>query len=235
MILIILGIPLTLFGLFFALYHLSIRQRAVGRQVITPAMAVVAKDVSVNGIARAVETPGKSPILGDEVLWLRAYKTYKGFFRSSGGSASNVRRIGKVDTRFALTDESEPGKSIIINSKKISEIWIQMAMRRFTLAGEPLLESNSDDNVMSSITSFFKFHLFEKEGIEERAIRPGDRIWAHGRIKERNGELSLGGFSAWLDHCKPDDRVRYSTMFAQFGGLVGTAGLLMVFIGWLVS
>jgi len=198
-------------------------------------MAVEAKDVSVSGIARPVDTPGKSPVLGDEVLWLRAYKTYQGFFRSRGGSASNTRRIGKVDTRFALTDESEPGKSIIINSKKISEIWIQMGMRRFTLAGEPLFEPNSDDNVLGSITSFFKFHLFEKEGIEERAIRPGDRIWAHGRIKERNGELSLGGFSAWLDHFEPSERVRYSTMFAQFGGLVATAGLMMVLIGWLIS
>ena len=235
MILIILGIPLTLFGLFFTLYHLSKRQRAVGRQVITPAMAVEAKDVSVIGIARAIDTPGKSPVLGDEVLWLRAYKTYQGLFRSSGGSASNVRRIGKVDTRFALTDESEPGKSIIINSKKISEIWIQMAIRRFTLAGEPLLEPKSDKDALQAITSFLKFHLFEKEGTEERAIRPGDRIWAHGRIKERNGELTLGGFSAWLDHCEPSERVRYSTMFAQFGGLVGTAGLMMVLIGWLIS
>lgn len=235
LILIILGIPLTLFGLFFTLVNLSKRKRASGRDVIRPAVAAESKDVSVVGIARPIDTPGKSPVLNDEVLWLRAYKTYQGFFRSSGGSASNVRRIGKFDSRFALTDESIPGKSIIINSKKISDIWIHVAMQRYSLSGERLFEANDEDSVLNSIVGFLKFHLLEKKGMEERAIRPGDRIWAHGRIKECNGELTLGGFSSWLDDLDPVERVRKSTMFAQFGGIVGAAGALMIFIGWLIS
>ena len=235
MILIILSIPITLSGLFIALINLSKRQRASGRKVITPSEASEAKDVSVTGIARPIDTPGKSPVLGDEVLWLRAYKTYQGVFRSSSGNASNVRRIGKVDTRFALTDESHPDKSIIINSKKISSTWILTAMRRYSLAGDPLDNTNAEENTLQSIISLLKFHLLEKEGIEERAIRPGTRIWAHGRIRNRNGELTLGGFSAWLDDLDPDDRVRKTTEFAKFGGILGAAGVLMFFIGWLIT
>ncbi|MCC5906124.1 MAG: hypothetical protein JJU13_07965 [Balneolaceae bacterium] len=231
----ILGIPITLFGLFIALINLSKRQRASGRKIIIPSEAVEAKDVSVAGIARPIDTPGKSPVLGDEVLWLRAYKTYQGFFRSGSGNASNVRRIGKVDTRFALTDESHPDKRIIINSKKISEIWILTAMRRYNLAGDPLNNTSAEENTLQSIINFFKFQLLEKEGMEERAIRPGDRIWAHGRIRKRNGELTLGGFSAWLDDLEPNDRVRKTTEFAKFGGILCAAGVLMFFIGWLIS
>ncbi|MCC5941102.1 MAG: hypothetical protein JJU37_06120 [Balneolaceae bacterium] len=236
MILIILGIPITLFGLFIALINLSKRQRASGREVISPAVAGEAKDVSVVGIARPIAATGESPVLGDEVLWVRAFKTYQGLFRSSSGSSSNVRRIGKFDSQFALTDESDPGKSIIINSKKISEIWIQVAMRRYSLGGEPLFAEDSDlNNPITTIMNFLKFHLIEKEGMEERAIRPGDRIWAHGRIREINGVLTLGGFSAWLDDLDPAERVRNATAFARFGGMVSAAGLLMMFIGWLIS
>ncbi len=235
MILMILGIPITFFGLFLALINLSKRQRASGRKVISPSEAGEAKDVSVAGIARPIDTPGKSPVLGDEVLWLRAYKTYQGFFRSSSGNTSNVRRIGKVDTRFALTDESHPDKSIIINSKKISAIWILTAMRRYSLAGEPLDNTNAEENALQSVVSFLKFHLLEKEGMEEQAIRPGNRIWAHGRIRNRNGELTLDGFSAWLDDLDPDERVRKTTVFAKFGGILCAAGVVMFFIGWLIS
>lgn len=64
MILTILGIPMTLFGLFIALVNLSKRQRAIGRNVIRPAGAREAKDVSVVGIARSITATGKSPVLG---------------------------------------------------------------------------------------------------------------------------------------------------------------------------
>ncbi len=235
MLLTILGVPLALFGLIFALVHLSHRQRAVGREVITPATAVEAKDVSVVGIVRQLEETDTSPVTGDPVVWLRAFKTFRGFFRSSGGNASHVRRIGKHNSRFALVDELNPAQSLVIDSKRISEIWILVENRRYRPDGTPLASSEDKPGALQAIGRWLRFHVMEKEGVEERAIRPGDRLWAHGRIRQRDGGLVLYGFSAWLDDRPPTDRATHAADFARFGGLVGGAGAIMTLVGWLVS
>lgn len=235
MILIILGLPLSIFGLIFALVHLSHRQRAVGREVITPATAVEAKDVSVVGIVQPLEATDKSPVTGDTVVWLRAFKTFQGFFRSSGGSASHVRRIGKHNSRFVLVDEFNPDKQVVIDGKRISETWILLENRRYRLDGTPLAPAEGKSGALQSIGRLLRFHLLEKEGVEERAIRPGDRIWAHGRIRQRDGELVLYGFSAWLDDRPPTERAIHAAEFARFGSVVAGSGAFMVMTGWLIS
>ena len=235
MLLIILGLPMTLLGLMFALFHLSRRQRAVGREVIAPASAVEAKDASVVGIVQAIEEPGQSAITGDEVVWLRAFKTFQGFFRSSSGSSSHVRRIGKHSSRFALVDEVHPDRRVVIDSKRISDVWILLENRRFRLDGEPLHSSEDNRGALQALTDLLRFHVLEKEGVEERAIRPGDRIWAHGHIRQRNGELTLYGFSAWLDDRPPVERVAYASDLARMGGIAAAAGAVMTLIGWLIS
>lgn len=235
MILILLGLPMMLFGLIFALAHLSHRQRAVGRDVITPATAVEAKDVSVVGIVQALEKPDQSPVTGNEVVWLRAFKTFQGFFRSSSGSASHVRRIGKHSSRFALIDEFNPDKQVVINSKRISETWILLKNRRYRLDGTPLNASDEEPGALQGLISLLRFHLLEREGVEERAIRPGDRLWAHGRIRQLDGELVLYGFSAWLDDRPPTERAAHAADHARFGGLIGGAGAFMALLGWLMT
>lgn len=235
MILIVLGLPMAIFGLIFALVHLSHRQRAVGREVITPATAVEAKDVSVVGIVQPLEDTDQSPVSGDPVVWLRAFKTFQGFFRSSGGSASHVRRIGKHNSRFALVDEFNPDKQVVIDGKRISETWILLENRRYRLDGTRINSSEDKPGAMQSIGRLLRFHLLEREGVEERAIRPGDRIWAHGRVRQRDGELVLYGFSAWLDDRPPTERAAQATDFARFGGLLGGTGAVMTLLGWLMS
>lgn len=231
----IIGVPLTIFGLIFALYHLSTRQRNVGREVITPANVVEAKDVSVVGIVQPIEEPGKSPSTGDAVVWLRAFKTFESIFRSSSGSSSHVSRIGKINLRFALVDEVNPDHRLVVDSKRISEIMIMLENRRYNPDGEPLQLHEKHRSARQAITDFFRFHLLEKEGVEERAIRPGDRLWAHGRIRERDGELVLYGFQAWLDDRPPVERVAYAGDLARMGGYLCGTGAVMVLIGWLVS
>ncbi len=235
MILIILGLPMTIFGLIFALVHLSHRQRAVGREAISPATADEARDVSLVGIVEPLEATDQSPATGDPVVWLRAFKTFQGFFRTSGGNASHVRRIGKHNSRFALVDEQEGGKRVVIDSKRISEIWVLLEKRRYRLDGTPLDSGGQKRGALDSITRMLRFHLFEREGVEERAIRPGDRLWAHGRIRRLDGALVLDGFAAWLDDRSPRKREAHATEFALFGGMVGCAGAFMVLTGWLVS
>ena len=235
MILIILGLPLAIFGLIFALVHLSHRQRAVGREVITPATAVEAKDVSVVGIVQPLEATDKSPVTGDTVVWLRAFKTFQGFFRSSGGSASHVRRIGKHNSRFVLVDEFNPDKQVVIDGKRISETWILLENRRYRLDGTPLNSSDEKPGALQGLIGLLRFHLLEREGVEERAIRPGDRLWAHGRMRQRDGELVLYGFSAWLDDRPPIERAAHATAHARLGGMLGGTGALMTFLGWLLS
>jgi hypothetical protein len=235
MILILLGLPMMLFGLIFALVHLSHRQRTVCRDVITPATAVEAKDVSVVGIVQPLEKTDKSPVSGDEVVWLRAFKTFQGFFRSSGGSASHVRRIGKHNSRFALVDEFNPDKQVVIDGKRISETWILLENRRYRLDGTPLKSTDESPGALQGLISLLRFHLLERQGVEERAIRPGDRLWAHGRIRQRDSELVLYGFSAWLDDRPPTERGAHAADHARLGGVLGGSGALMTLIGWLLT
>ena len=235
MLLIILGLPLALIGLMVALFHLSRRQRAIDREVITPANAVEMKDASVVGIVQAIEAPGKSPITDDEVVWLRAFKTFQGFFRSSSGSASHVRRIGKHNSRFALVDEVNPDHRLIINSKRISDVWILLENRRYKLNGQPLQAPEDRPGALQAMSNLLRFHLLEREGVEERAIRPGDRIWAHGRIRKRDGELVLYGYSAWLDDRAPIERAAHASDLARMAGMIGATGVAMLLIGWLIT
>lgn len=235
MLLMILGLPLALLGLMFALFHLSRRQRASAREVITPATAIEAKDASVVGLVQPIDDPDQSPSTGDAVVWLRAFKTFQGFFRSSSGSSSHVRRIGKHNGRFALVDEFKPEHRVVIDSKRISETWILLETRRYGLDGTPLNPPDGKPGALQAIGSLLRFHLLEKEGVEERAIRPGDRVWAHGRIRQRDGDNVIYGFSAWLDDRAPTERVGHATEMARIGGLVGGTGAVMALIGWLVS
>jgi len=235
MILTILGFPMALFGLIFALFHASRRQRAVGREVIPPSQAVEKKDLSFVGIVEPADEPGVSPITGEPVVWSRAFKTFKGLFRSSGGSHSHTRRIGKVNTRFALVDETDPDKRIFVDSKRISETWILLPNRRYTLKGEPLSESNLSPGALQAIIALLKFHLIEGEGNEESCIRPGDRIRAHGKLRRCDGQLTLRGFSAWLDSREPADRVRNAMEYVKFGALAFGSGSVLVLFGWLIG
>jgi|GEM_PF-5119391 len=235
MILMILGLPMALLGLMFALYQLPRRQCSIGREVITPASAVEAKDVSVVGIVQPIEEPGKSPVAGDAVVWMRAYKTFQGFFRSRSGSSSHVRRVGKHQCRFALVDEADPDRRVVIDSKRISDVMIWLENRRYRLDGEPMQSSEDHRGALQALKDLLRFHVLEKEGIEERAIRPGDRIWAHGHIRQRDGELVLYGFSAWLDDRPPTERVAYASDLARMGGIASATGAVMALIGWLIS
>jgi hypothetical protein len=158
----IIGVPLTIFGLIFALFHLSGRQRSVGREVISPANAIEAKDVSVVGIVQPIEEPGKSPVTGDAVVWLRAFKTFQGFLRSSSGSSSHVSRTGKINLRFCLVDEVNPDHRMIVESKRISEIMIMLETRRYKLDGEPLQLHEKHRSARQAMIDFFRFHMLEK-------------------------------------------------------------------------
>ena len=235
MVLTALGVPLAIFGLIFALFHLSRWRRAVGRQAISPSQATVAKEATVAGIVQPIETPDQSPITDDEVVWLRAFQTAKGVFRPKSGKMYLRSRIGKYSSRFGLVDETNPGQRLVIDSKRISELWVLLDTRRYRMDCTPLDGNQGQPSALHAAINLLRFYLVEKEGVKQRAIRPGDKIWAHGPIREKNGELVLHGYSAWLDDRAPADRARYCANVARIGGVIGASGALLALIGWLFS
>ena len=235
MLMLMLGAPLALFGLIFALYHLSHWRRAVGRQAISPSLAVAAKEASLVGIVQPMEAPGQSPITEEEVVWLRAMQTDKGVFRPKSGKMYLRSRIGKHRSRFGLVDESNPGQRVVIDSNRISDLWVLLQTRRYRMDCTPLEGNQSQPSALQAAINLLRFRLLEREGVYERAIHPGDRIWAHGRIREEDGELVLYGHSAWLDDRSPAERASYSGNLASIGGFIGGGGALAALIGWLLS
>jgi hypothetical protein len=235
MLMMILGAPMGLFGLIFALFQLAHWRRATGRQAISPSQAVVAKDATVVGVVQPIETPGKSPITDEEVVWLRALQTAKGVFRSKSGKTFYRSRVGKHRSRFALVDEQNPNLRLIINSNRISDLWVLLKTRRYRMDCTPLDTTADSPGAVQAVTSLLRFHLIERRGVQEQAIHPGDRIWAHGRIREKDGELVLYGYSAWLDDRAPADRAAYCGNLARIGGLIAATGALATLIGWLFS
>ena len=231
----ILGAPLALFGLIFALYHLSHWRRAVGRQAISPSQAAVSREASVVGIVKPIETPGQSPITEEEVVWLRAMQTDKGVFRPKSGKMYLRSRIGKHRSRFGLVDESNPGQRLVIDSNRISDLWVLLQTRRYRMDCTPMESNQSQPSALQTAINLLQFRLLEREGVYERAIHPGDRIWAHGRIREEDGELVLYGHSAWLDDRAPAERAAYCANLARLGGAIGAGGALAALIGWLLS
>lgn len=236
MILLILAIPVALLSLLFTLYNLSRRQRAMlGSDVVAPAAVAPGKARSVVGIAQPGEAPGKSPVTDRPALWLRAFRTSRGFFVSRSGNGSNVRRIGKVSTDFKLVDEDNPDSSITIRSGKVSDIDILVRNRRYSRDGEPIDTIETGGDPLKAAGSLLLFHVIKKEGMEERAIHPGDRIWAHGRIREGKDGLFLSGWGSWLDDRPPEQRASWHTAFAKAGAITFGVSSMLVLIAWLMQ
>ena len=219
----ILSLPVALGGLFFTLFHLARRAQALGRTATTPALAEVGQDVCLVGIAQPDDPPGRSPLSEAPVLWLRASEIAR------GNRHTHSYDLGKVSTRFLLVDETVPDASVVIESKKISDLHILMHNRRYSKNGAALGNGELADDAMQGILAAVKFHLIER-GKEERAVYPGDRIWAHGKLAQHDGKLRLGGFSAWLDDRPPEARVAWSGAHARVGAMgTGAAAVLALF------
>jgi hypothetical protein len=230
MLLQIIAIPLGLFSLIFMLVNLSRLQRVrLGGSVTGPAEAGPARQASVCGIAEPDDPPGDSPVTGKPALWLRAFRTTQGLAFTRSSNSRHVQRIGKVTTRFRLVDENNPASYLIVDSNKVSEIDVLVTNKRFCRDGAPMATTAAGDDFLKATLAFFDFHLNKKEGMEEKAIYPGDRIWAYGKIREKDGQRILGGWGAWLDDRPPEQRIAWHTGFAKGGAIgIGAAGFLLL-------
>ncbi len=236
MTLLILSLPVAVLSLLFTLYNLNRRQRAIlATDVVTPATASTGKNRSVVGIAQPGEPAEVSPVTDQPALWLRAFRTSKGFFMSRSNNGSNVRRIGKVSTNFRLVDEDNPDASIIIRSGKISETDILVRNRRYSLDGAPMDTVETGGDPLKTAGSLLLFHVIKTEGMEEKTIQPGDRIWAHGRIREGEDGLSLSGWGSWLDDRPPAQRAAWHTAFAKAGAITFGISATIALVAWLMQ
>ncbi len=204
------GLPLI-----FTLYHLSRRQLATGRQVWTPAQVGAAKDVSVVGIAREWEAPGRSPLTEEPVLWSKGYSSF-----GDGPALSD----GKVRTTFVLRDERQPHIALAVESRDLREVLVRERGSRGAAADA------SADNPLYALTRQLG-RSFRHHTQEEKAVYPGDRVWLHGPLHQRDGYLAFGK-KAWLDDRPPERRVQWHTQLALFGA--GLTIIVAVLVGMLL-
>ncbi len=197
----------------FTLYHLSRRQAADGRQVWSPAQVGAADDVSVVGIARPWEAPGISPLTEEPVLWSRAHSSY-----GDGPAFSD----GKVATTFVLRDEYRPEVAIAVESRDLREVLVRTRGARGSSADAAL------DNPVSALFRQLGRSMRHRTA-EERAIYPGERVWLHGPLLQRQGYLAFGK-KAWLDDRPPERRVQWHTQLAMLGGGVTAVVAVLVTI-----
>ena len=204
------GLPLI-----FTLYHLSRRQLATDRQVWTPAQVRASDDVSVVGIAREWEAPGRSPLTEEPVLWSRGYSSY-----GSGPALSD----GKVQTTFVLRDEHHPQVALAVESRDLREVLVRERGSRGSSA-----DASADNPLFALARQLGR--AFRHHTKEEKAIYPGDRVWVHGPLRERDGYLAFGK-KAWLDDRPPDRRVYWHTRLALVGA--GMTVIVAVLVGMLL-
>ena len=202
----------------FTLYHLSRRQLADGRQVWLPAQVGATDDVSVVGIAQPWEAPGYSPLTDEPVLWSRAHSSY-----GDGTAFSD----GKVATTFVLRDEYQPEVAIAVESGDLREVLVRTRGARGSSADA------ARDNPISALFRQLGRSIRHRTA-EERAIYPGDRVWLHGPLLQREGYLAFGK-KAWLDDRPPERRVHWHTQLAMLGGGITAVVAVLVTMLALVS
>ena len=200
------GIPLI-----FTLYHLGRRKLAIGRQVWTPTQVQASDDVSVVGVAQAWEQPGQSPLTREPVLWSRGYSSF-----GDGPALSD----GKVQTTFVLRDEHHPHVAVAVESRDLQDVLVRERGSRGVTA-----DASSDsplDALARQLGRAVRHHTQE-----EKAVYPGDRVWVHGPLRQRDGYLAFGT-KAWLDDRPPERRVHWHTQLALFGAAMTVVTAVVV-------
>lgn len=226
----IIGVPVAIASLIFALYHLSYRQTvARAEPPAGPAQVTAGRNLSVVGIAQPWEPPGTSAVTQQPVVWARALRKTSGVFGDRGG---NYTRQGpKIATTFMVRDETDPNAAVAVESGKIGLPQIIVRSRRFGHDGTFIAAEG--DGALSAVTSVFG-NLGSNNHIEEQAIYPGERLYVYGKVRQRDGYLAMGR-GATVDDRAPEVRITRQTNLAIGGLAVFGVGAVLVLVGALLQ
>lgn len=190
------------------------------------------KRISVGGVAEAHEPPVPSPLAPeDRVLWCHAIvNKHKGPNLGKGPPATKTL---KAATWFRLVDADNPERFVLIDGHRLSAINV-------TLDHDPDLDPDKAIDAQPSAQTNPLMELFDLFIDMSRAmssqcikvIRPGDRLWVSGRLRQGNDGLYLGRW-ATVDNVPPELRHRRDLGTARLVSLGG--GALLVLVGlWLM-
>ncbi|TVR94586.1 MAG: hypothetical protein EA418_09790 [Wenzhouxiangellaceae bacterium] len=190
------------------------------------------KRVRVGGVAAAHEPPVPSPLDTDEqVLWCHAVvNKYKGPNLGKGPPATKTL---KAATRFRLVHAENPEQFVLIDGHRLSASMV-------TLDHDPNVDPDEARNAQPGAQTNPLMELFDLFVDMSRAmssqsikvIRPGDRLWVSGRLRQGEDGLTLGRW-AMVDNVPPELRHRRDMGTARMVSLGG--GTLLLVVGlWLM-
>jgi len=190
------------------------------------------KRVCVGGVAEAHDSPVPSPLdTEDQVLWCHAVvNKHKGPNLGKGPPATKTL---KVSTRFRLVDADNPERFVLIDGHRLSASLV-------TLDHDPNVDPDQATDAQPGAQANPLMELFDlfvdiSQALSSqniKIIRPGDRLWVSGRLRQGDDGLCLGRW-AMVDNVPPELRHRRGLATAKMVSQGG--GALLVVVGlWMM-
>jgi len=181
--------------------------------------------VCVGGIAREHEPAVVSPLDPDErVLWCHAILTKPGSFASKGPPPTETR---KATTWFRLVDEHDPSRYVLIDGNRLmaAHVTLDHDPDGFAQEEEP---AGAQANPLIELFDVLAEMMRKHKSMYIKVIRPGDRLWITGRVREGEQGLHFGRW-AMIDNVPPD--LRRSRQLSSARGMATVAGPVLVVLG----
>ena len=226
-----MGLALILFGIIFLalpLTHKIKPEWGEPPRAVSPGSEElqVGKRVCIVGIATEHEPAVPSPLDADErILWCHAVvNKYPGF---QAGRGPRPTRTLKASTWFRLVDPDMPENQVLIDGHQLSSSMV-------TLDHDPDAHAKDQENQPSSSESNPLMDLFDlfvdvsrsMTAANIKVIRPGDRLWIRGRLRQGSNGLYLGRWSS-VDNVDPQhDHPRKLSNARLVAGIAGSVLVL---------
>lgn len=188
----------------------------------------VGKRVCIRGIAHEHEPAIPSPLDGREnILWCHAVvNKYPGPHLGKGPPPT---RTLKVATWFRLVDEDNPDRYVLIDGHRIGAAAVTLdhdpERDLVAAAGE---QPAAQANPLFELLDLFADMIKSMSSASIKVIRPGDRLWVSGRLRQEARGLYLGRW-AMIDNVHPGQRHERNLANARL--IAWIVGLALMLIG----
>ena len=232
-----MGIVLFLAGnALLAMFWLAPRDPAAGAMpVVAPGDdgMEVGQRVCVGGVAAEHDPAVPSPLDATEkVLWCHAIVN-----RSKGpraGKGPPATKTLKAATRFRLVDEHDPARYVLIDGHQLSASMVILDHDPDDVEQQALAETpGSQTNPLMAIVEVFIDMTRSLHAANVKVIRPGDRLWASGRLRQDEDGPSLGRWTM-IDNVPPLRRRARQLIVARTAALFGGPVLMIIGLWWMI-
>ncbi len=186
------------------------------------------KRVCIGGIAHEHESAVPSPLTPeDRVLWCHAIVA-KHVGVNIGGGPPATRTL-KAATWFRLVDADRPECHVLINGHQLSASMVALDHEPERVVAEQInAQPGAQANPLMELFELIGDIFASISRAHIKTIRPGDRIWVSGRLRDSEHGLHLGRW-AMVDNVHPGERHQRNLVNAR---LVGSAsGFLLIVLG----